>query len=57
MTTSVKNIKVNVSKRIINYNDTSTISLYNFKNLQVLSDPNDISVIIYNLFCGRVIAT
>ena len=46
MTTSVKNIKVNVSKRIINYNDTSTISLYNFKNLQVLSDPNDISVII-----------
>jgi len=46
MTTSVKNIKVNISKRIINYNDTSTISLYNFKNLQILSDPNDESVII-----------
>jgi hypothetical protein len=35
---------VNVSKRIINYNDTSTISLYNFKNFQVLSEPNDLSL-------------
>ena len=44
MTTLLKSIKVNVSKRIINYNDTSTLSLYNFKNFQILSEPNDLSV-------------
>lgn len=44
MTSLLKSIKVNVSKRIINYNDTSTISLYNFKNFQVLSEPNDLSL-------------
>lgn len=44
MTSLLKSIKVNVSKRVINYNDTSTLSLYNFKNFQVLSEPNDLSI-------------